>query len=77
MRTTMDRAGRLVIPKALRDRLGLQAGEVEITVEGAVIVVEPIFDDVLEQRDGRLVIPTSNSPISDELVRELRDADQR
>jgi AbrB family looped-hinge helix DNA binding protein len=77
MRTTIDKAGRLVVPKALRDRLGLMPGEVEITADGATLRVEPVFDDSLVERDGRLVIPPSDSSITDELVRELRDADQK
>jgi bifunctional DNA-binding transcriptional regulator/antitoxin component of YhaV-PrlF toxin-antitoxin module len=67
----------LVIPKALRDRLGLQPGDVEITADGASLRVEPVFDDSLVERAGRLVIPRSNSSITDDAVRELRDADQR
>jgi len=77
MRGTIDKAGRLVIPKALRDRLGLQPGDVEITADGASLRVEPVFDDSLVERAGRLVIPRSNSTITDDAVRELRDADQR
>jgi AbrB family looped-hinge helix DNA binding protein len=77
MRTTIDKAGRLVVPKALRDRLGLMPGEVEITADGATLRVEPVFDDSLVERDGRLFIPPSDSSVTDELVRELRDADQK
>jgi AbrB family looped-hinge helix DNA binding protein len=77
MRTTIDRAGRLVIPKALRDRLGLLPGEVEVTADGASLRVEAIFDDSLVERDGRLVIPPSNFAITDDFVHELRDVDQR
>lgn len=77
MKTTIDKAGRLVIPKALRDRLGLLPGEVEITADGAALRVEPVFDDTLVERDGRLVIPPSNSTITDDFVRELRDVDQK
>ena len=77
MRGTIDKAGRLVIPKALRDRLGLQPGDVEITADGASLRVEPVFDDSLVERAGRLVIPRSNSTITDDAVRDLRDADQR
>ncbi len=77
MRTTIDKAGRLVVPKALRDRLGLHSGEVEITADGASLRVEPVFDDTLVEKGGRLVIPSSHSIITDEFVRELRDADQK
>jgi AbrB family looped-hinge helix DNA binding protein len=77
MRATIDKAGRLVIPKQLRDRLGLTPGEVEVTADGAGLRVLPIAGDSLEEHDGRLVIPASGTPITDELVQTLRDADQR
>ena len=37
MRTTVDRAGRIVLPKALRDQVGIVAGEVEVTQRGEVV----------------------------------------
>lgn len=77
MRTTIDKAGRLVVPKALRDQIGLHPGEVEIRVDGAALRVEPIVDDSLVEKDGRLIIPSSHVNITDDFVRELRDADQR
>jgi AbrB family looped-hinge helix DNA binding protein len=77
MRATIDKAGRLVIPKPLRDRIGLRAGEVEVTVDGAALRVEPLAGESLEERNGRLVIPASGAPIDDDLVRALRDAGQR
>ena len=77
MRTTIDKAGRLVVPKALRDRIGLHSGEVEITADGASLRIEPVFEDSLVEKDGRLFIPTSNTTITDEFVRELMDADQK
>jgi AbrB family looped-hinge helix DNA binding protein len=77
MRATIDKAGRLVIPKQLRDHVGLRAGEVEVTAEGAGLRAEPLAADTLDQRDGRLVIPDSGVGIDDDLVRALRDAGQR
>ena len=77
MRTTIDKAGRLVIPKVLRDRVGLAPGEVEITADGAAVRVEPVSGEALAERDDRLVIPSSGFPLTDDFVRELRDADQR
>lgn len=77
MRTTIDRAGRIVIPKPLRDELGLVPGEVELTVDGAALRIEAVEGQGLERKDGRLVVPASAVPIDDELVQALRDADQR
>jgi AbrB family looped-hinge helix DNA binding protein len=77
MRATIDKAGRLVIPKALRARLGLRPGPVEIAADGAALRVEPITERRLERRSGRLVIPASGMKLDDDSVRALRDADQR
>jgi AbrB family looped-hinge helix DNA binding protein len=77
MRTTIDRAGRLVIPKTLRDRVGIQEGAVELTVDGAAIRVEALPAEDLALEDGLLVIPASGAPIDDQLVEMLRDADRR
>jgi AbrB family looped-hinge helix DNA binding protein len=77
MRATIDKAGRLVIPKQLRDHLGLRPGEVEVTADGAALRVEPLASDSLDERDGLLVIPASGLEMNDEVVRSLRDAGQR
>lgn len=77
MRATIDKAGRLVIPKALRDHLGLRPGVVEVVADGAGLRVEPVAGESLEERGGRLVIPAGGAAIDDELVRSLRDAGQR
>jgi AbrB family looped-hinge helix DNA binding protein len=77
MRATIDKAGRLVIPKRLRDDLGLRPGEVEVSADGAGLRVEPLTGDGLEQRGDLLVIPAAGAEIDDDLVRALRDAGQR
>jgi len=73
----MDKAGRLVIPRALRESIGLVPGDVEITVDGAGLHIAPLADDGLAEEDGLLVIPAPGDTVSDDLVRRLRDADQR
>jgi AbrB family looped-hinge helix DNA binding protein len=77
MRATIDKAGRLVIPKPLRDRLGLRPGEVELTADGAALRVEPLTGEVVEERHGWVVIPASGERITEADVQALRDADQR
>jgi AbrB family looped-hinge helix DNA binding protein len=77
MRTTIDKAGRVVIPRVLRDQVGLRAGEVEIVADGAGVRIEAIAGEGLSEVGGRLVIPAAGVPIDDELVRGLRDADRR
>ena len=77
MKTTIDAAGRVVIPKALRDALGIRPGPVDITVDGVALRIEVVGGDDLVERDGRLVIPTTGETIDDDDVRELRDAGRR
>lgn len=77
MRATIDKAGRLVIPKEMRDRLGFQPGPVEVMADGAALRVEQEGNDELAERDGVLLVPAKGPPVTDEMVRELRDLDRR
>lgn len=77
MRASIDSAGRLVIPKLLRDRLGLTQGEVEVEADGADLRVRPVADDELDERDGLLVVSAAGATLSDAQVQDLRDADHR
>lgn len=61
MKTTIDGAGRIVVPKALRDRLALLPGsEIEIDVVGDGVLLRPatspsaivVEDGVLVHRGG-------------------------
>jgi AbrB family looped-hinge helix DNA binding protein len=76
MRTTIDKAGRLVLPKELRDRVGLVAGPVEVDVDGAALRVSAIAADDLADRQGRLVVPAGGVTLTDADVHDLRRADQ-
>jgi AbrB family looped-hinge helix DNA binding protein len=76
VRATIDKAGRLVIPKSLRESVGLTPGVVEVVADGAGIYVGPLAAAGLEEREGRLVIPASDAVVDDEVVRSLRAGDQ-
>ena len=77
MRTTIDKAGRLVIPRSLRDRIGLVGGgEVELELDGSAVRIEPVSGSDLKDVAGLLVIPATGTPLTGDLVRELIDADR-
>lgn len=77
MKTTIDRAGRLVIPRSLRERIGLaDGGEVELELDGASVRIEPVAGRDLKEEGGLLVIPAAGTPITEAAVRELIDADR-
>jgi AbrB family looped-hinge helix DNA binding protein len=77
MRATIDKAGRLVIPRSLRDRIGLAGGgEVELELDGAAVRIEPVSGRELREEGVLLVIPSAGTPITAAAVRELIDADR-
>ncbi|HEX9834071.1 MAG TPA: AbrB/MazE/SpoVT family DNA-binding domain-containing protein [Mycobacterium sp.] len=77
MRTTIDKAGRLVIPKLLRDQSGITPGEVDISLDGAAIRIESVAADDLVEENGLLLLPNGGPELDADAVRELRLADQR
>lgn len=77
VRATIDSAGRMVIPKVIRDRLGLVPGDVDIVIDGSDVRIRPIADDAVVDDDGWLVVRTAGVTLTDDDVRALRDADQR
>ena len=77
MRTTIDKAGRLVIPKPLREESGITSGEVEISLDGAAIRIESVAADDLVEEDGLLLLPSGGPELDADAVRALRLADQR
>jgi AbrB family looped-hinge helix DNA binding protein len=53
METTLDRFGRIVIPKDVRDDMGLEAGAIlQIEKKGEKIVLQPVQDEpqVMEKK---------------------------
>jgi AbrB family looped-hinge helix DNA binding protein len=81
MRTTIDKAGRVVIPAALREKAGLAAGaELEISVDELGIRIERVSSPPrLVRVGGRLVarptVPVDARPTVDvaALVEEERN----
>ena len=78
METTIDAAGRIVVPKPLRDALGLTPGTVvDISQYGAGLTIIPGGRTArLVEKDGELVF-TGETRINDEIVFALIDAGRR
>jgi AbrB family looped-hinge helix DNA binding protein len=77
MRTTIDRAGRIVVPKSLRAALRLNGGdEVEITLRGERIELAPAPRQVTLS-EGPHGILVSDLALPDHGPDEVRDALER
>lgn len=81
MTSTIDSAGRIVIPKAMRDRLGLAAGAViELTEREGHIEIEPAPTSMRlrKARHGVVAVPeTRLPPLTGEAVRETLERIRR
>lgn len=77
----MDDAGRIVIPKELRERAGLQPGApLEARLEDGIIAIEPQPTPVRLEKRGRFVVavpltpgPVLKSETVERTISELRD----
>jgi AbrB family looped-hinge helix DNA binding protein len=81
MRIAIDAAGRLVVPKALRDELGI-GGATELEAESRDGVIELAVADVaarVEERDGVPVIASQEAvaPLTADEVRAAIDRVRR
>jgi AbrB family looped-hinge helix DNA binding protein len=80
MRTTIDAGGRVVIPKHMRERLGLRPGsEVEVAEADGRVEISPAQAPIeVVEVDGRLVARGDGlPPLTDETVRETIERTRR
>lgn len=81
MRSSIDRLGRVVVPKPIRDRLRLQGGET-LDVEERDGVIElrpaPTAVQVVDTPQGPVAEPLEELPaLTDELVRDTLEQVRR
>jgi AbrB family looped-hinge helix DNA binding protein len=78
MEAVIDQAGRIVLPKAIRDALGLLPGtKVDISPYGAGVQLVPTGRTArLVEEDGVLVA-AGETPVDDEMVFALIDASRK
>jgi len=81
MKTTIDRAGRIVVPKAMRDELGWNGGaELEISLVDGHIELAPATTPVRLERRGHhwVAVPDREMPpLTVEIVRETLESIRR
>ncbi|MDJ0339703.1 AbrB/MazE/SpoVT family DNA-binding domain-containing protein [Cryobacterium sp. PH31-O1] len=78
MEVTLDAVGRLLVPKALRDALGLQPGStVDISQYGSGLQVLPAGRTARLIEEGGVLVATSSTPIDDDTMFGLIDAGRR
>ena len=70
MEVVVDHVGRIVVPKALRDRLGLVAGSaVDVSLYGDGLHIAPSGRTArLEERDGKLVAVAERAVSDDDVL---------
>jgi len=78
MKAVVDSLGRIVVPKPLRDALGLHPGStVEISPYGAGLQLLPVGRTARLVEEAGVLVVTGESTIDDEVVFALLDAGRR
>jgi len=78
MKATIDSVGRIVVPKALREALGLTPGSsVEISRYGAGLQLVPAGRTARIVEEKGVLVATGDTSIDDEIVFGLIDAGRR
>ena len=81
MRSTIDQAGRVVIPRPFREELGWDGGEeIEIEVIDGTVSISPVTMkmSLVETKEGVVAVPeTELPPLTGDVVRKTQDSVRR
>lgn len=78
MASSIDSVGRIVIPKALRDALGLRTGSVvDISRYGAGLQLIPVGRTARLVEESGALVATGDTEIDDDVVFGLIDSGRR
>jgi AbrB family looped-hinge helix DNA binding protein len=78
MEATLDSVGRIVVPKALRDALGLQPGaSIDISLYGAGLQLVPAGRTARLREVDAALVAESDTIVTDDVVFGLLDAGRR
>jgi AbrB family looped-hinge helix DNA binding protein len=78
MEAIIDRAGRVVLPKPIRDALGLLPGtRVDISAYGAGAQVVPAGRTARLVEEGGVLVAVGETPVDDDVVFALIDAGRK
>jgi AbrB family looped-hinge helix DNA binding protein len=78
MEALIDQAGRVVLPKPIRDALGLLPGtKVDISWYGAGVQIIPAGRTARLVEEGGVLVACSETPVDDDVMFALIDAGRR
>lgn len=78
MKSTVDAVGRIVVPKPLRDALGLRAGSVvDVSRYGSGLQIVPTGRTARLVDESGVLVATGETTIDDEAVLGLLDSGRR
>ncbi|CAN5375291.1 type II toxin-antitoxin system antitoxin VapB27 [soil metagenome] len=78
MQTTIDAVGRIVVPKPLRDALGLTSGStVDVSLYGGGLQLVPTGRTARLRSVGGTLVAESSTVVTDDMVFGLMDSGRR